>query len=105
MTTMTDLWQQVDGEHVAASLGEICAALQDAPDASGTGARETDIIGEIFIDFAAVRRLDADAVRALEALAAVAQEKQMKLVLRGVNVEVYRVLKLVKLAKRYSFVA
>jgi len=36
-------------------------------------------------------------------LAARAQEKSVRLVLRGVKVNVYKVLKLVKLAPRFSF--
>jgi len=43
-------------------------------------------------------------VRALQTLAATADEKTVKVVLRGVNIEIYKVLKLVKLARRFSFV-
>ena len=35
----------------------------------------------------------------------IADEKGVKVVLRGVNVDVYKVLKLVKLASRFSFLA
>jgi anti-anti-sigma regulatory factor len=60
--------------------------------------------GEAVLDFSSVRRLDANAVRAIEELARVADEKAVKIVLRGVNVDVYKVLKLVKLTRRFSFV-
>ena len=50
-----------------------------------------------------MRRLDSAALRALEELADKADAKAVKLVLRGVNVDVYKVLKLVKLASRLSF--
>ena len=39
----------------------------------------------------------------LEELASIADDKAVKLVLRGVNVDIYKVLKLVKLTSRFSF--
>jgi anti-anti-sigma regulatory factor len=51
-----------------------------------------------------VSRVDPAAVRALEDIARVADEKNVKVVLRGVNVDVYKVLKLMKLTRRFSFV-
>jgi anti-anti-sigma regulatory factor len=60
--------------------------------------------GEAVLDFSSVRRVDTHAVLALEALASIADEKAVKIVLRGVNVDVYKVLKLVKLTARFSFV-
>jgi anti-anti-sigma regulatory factor len=60
--------------------------------------------GEAVLDFSSVRRIDASSVRALEELARVAEAKAIKVVLRGVNVDVYKVLKLVKLTRRFSFV-
>ena len=59
---------------------------------------------EVFLDFSSVRRIDANELRALENLAHTAEEKSVKIVLSGVNVEVYRVLKLVKLTPRFSLV-
>ena len=59
---------------------------------------------EVVLDLSSVRRLDANAVRAIEELARLADEKAVKIVLRGVNVDVYKVLKLVKLTRRFSFV-
>jgi anti-anti-sigma regulatory factor len=60
---------------------------------------------ELVLDFSSVRRIDSNAVRAIEELARKADEKAAKIVLRGVNVDVYKVLKLVKLASRFSFAA
>lgn len=60
--------------------------------------------GEAVLDLSSVRRLDTSAVRAIEELARLADEKAVKVVLRGVNVDVYKVLKLVKLTRRFSFV-
>jgi anti-anti-sigma regulatory factor len=59
--------------------------------------------GELVLDFSSVRRIDPSALRAMEKLAAMADEKAVKVALCGVNVDVYRVLKLVKLTRRFSF--
>ena len=59
--------------------------------------------GEVGIDCSAMRRLDSGTLRVLEELADKADAKTVKVVLRGVNVDVYKVLKLVKLAPRFSF--
>jgi len=61
--------------------------------------------GELAIDFSQVRRLDAKGVQALVELARKADEKAVKLVLHGVDVDVYKVLKLVKIDSRLSFAA
>jgi anti-anti-sigma regulatory factor len=58
---------------------------------------------ELVVDFSAVDRVDSAALRGLEELAAKAQERSVKVVLRGVNVEVYKVLKLVAVAGQFSF--
>ena len=60
--------------------------------------------GEMVLDFSSVQRLNTVAVRELEALANSADKKGTKLSLRGVNVDVYKVLKLVKLSRRFSLV-
>jgi anti-anti-sigma regulatory factor len=57
----------------------------------------------VVLDFSCVSRIDAAAIRAMEDLAIEAGEKSNKIALQGVSVEVYKVLKLVKLAPRYSF--
>ena len=59
--------------------------------------------GELVLDFSCVRRIDARGIREMEQLALSADEQDIKLVLRGVNFELYKVLKLVKLASRFSF--
>lgn len=51
------------------------------------------------LDFSAVRRIDAQGLHELEALAA----GEPKPVLRNVNVDVYKVLVLTKLAPRLRF--
>lgn len=59
--------------------------------------------GDLCLDFSSVRRIDPDALKAMEELAGMADDKGVKLVLRGVNVDIYRVLKLMKLAPRFTF--
>jgi len=58
---------------------------------------------EIILDFSGVRRIDSSALQTMEKLAAAAQEKSVKVVLGGVNVDVYKVLKLMKLTGRFAF--
>jgi anti-anti-sigma regulatory factor len=60
--------------------------------------------GDVTLDFSLVRRIDAGVIQALEELADRADEKGIKVALRGVNVDVYKVLKLVKLSSRFAFV-
>jgi anti-anti-sigma regulatory factor len=60
---------------------------------------------ELVLDFSAVHWIDSKAVLAIEELAQKADEKSVRVVLRGVNVDVYKVLKLVRLTPRLSFVA
>jgi anti-anti-sigma regulatory factor len=61
--------------------------------------------GEVVLDFSSVRRIDPNALRGMEEFAGIAESKRIKAVLRGVNVNVYKVLKLMKLASRFSFVS
>jgi anti-anti-sigma regulatory factor len=58
--------------------------------------------GESVLDFSSVDRIDAAAVRALEELA---DRSSVRITLRGVNIGIYRALKLLKLADRFSFVS
>ena len=89
MATNT-LWPMIDGERAADSLRDAIEALNSAA-------------GEVVLDFSSVRRIDPGTLRALEELAGAAGDKSIHVVLRGVNVDVYKVLKLMKLASRFSF--
>jgi anti-anti-sigma regulatory factor len=60
--------------------------------------------GKVVLDFSSVRRIDPNALSAIEELARIADEKSVNVALRGVNIDVYKVLKLVKLSRRFSFV-
>jgi len=81
----------IDGEGVANALREIRDKIV------GDG-------GQVLLDFSAVRRIDAGALKSLELVARVADEKAVKVVICGANVEVYKVLKLARLASRFQFV-
>jgi anti-anti-sigma regulatory factor len=59
--------------------------------------------GEMVLDFSAVDRIDPAAISAMEDLAGVAQAAGVKLALRGVNIGVYKVLKLAKLRSQFTF--
>jgi anti-anti-sigma factor len=88
MTTIS-VWP-VDGKGIAQALEQARETL-DGADA------------EVVLDFTSVRRMDPAALRALEDLSATAGDRAVKLALRGVSAEVYKVLKLTKLASRFAF--
>jgi len=62
-----------------------------------TAAKLDGAEGEVVLDFSSVRRIQSGALRALEDFARIADGKAVKIVLHHVNVDVYKVLKLVKL--------
>ncbi len=86
---MISVWP-IDGERLIPAL-------------QGVGAKLDNADGELVLDFSSVHRLDPAALKAMEELAGLADEKAVKLALRGVDVDIYKVLKLVKLAPRFSF--
>jgi len=74
------------------------SALKEAGD------KLNGVASEAVLDFSAVRRVDAGTLRAMAELAGVAEARAATIVLRGVNVQVYKVLKLMKLTERFLFV-
>ena len=82
---------KVDEERLAETLEKAAKRL----DAAG---------GEIVLDVSSVRRLDAGALRAIESFLAIASQKGVKVFLGGVSVNVYKVLKLVKLDSHFTCV-
>ena len=89
---MISEWLKIDEERVVQGLQEV-------------GEKLDSVEGEVALDFSSVRRLDASALKAMEEFAGIADDKSVRVVLRAVHVGVYRVLKLVKLASRFSFVS
>lgn len=83
-------WLKVDESKLMQSLQEADKKLDRAED-------------EVMLDFTSVRRVDAKALRELERLADRADAKAVKFGLRGVNINIYKVLKLMKLAPRFWF--
>jgi anti-anti-sigma regulatory factor len=83
---------RVDGERLVHALQKACEQLDGAD-------------GEVVLDFSCVSRIDPSALGEMEKLADIADDKAVKVVLRGVNIDIYKVLKLVKLAPRFSFLA
>lgn len=88
--TTSAVWIQVDPE-------QVLSALQEAVEKMNRGE------SEVVLDFSSVFRIDPGIVRAMDRLAGLAAERSVKVVLRAVNADIYRVLKLVNLAQKFSF--
>jgi anti-anti-sigma regulatory factor len=88
MTTIADAYK-VDSEQVAQALAEARERLNHAE-------------GDVTLDFSGVRRIDPKWLEAMGDLAAAAEEKSVKITVRGLNVNVYKVLKLARLAARFK---
>jgi anti-anti-sigma regulatory factor len=86
------MWLKIDGERLVPALQEALETLD------GAG-------GEVVLDFSSVHRIDPSALRAMENFAGAADDKNARVVLQSVNIDVYRVFKLMKLAPRFSFLA
>ena len=81
----------IDGEHVAQQVIDIRAKLAtEGP--------------EVLLDFFLAQSLDPAGIRALEELAGAADIEHAKIVLRGVNIEMYKVLKLAGLSDKFTFI-
>jgi len=89
---MISAWLNMDEKSVIPALQEAAEKLDGGE-------------GEVVLDFGCLGRIDSSVLRALEEFAGAADKKAVKVVLRGVNVDAYKVLKLVKLARRFSFVS
>lgn len=86
-----DVLRKVDNENVASALKELEQSFNPAQ-------------GEVVIDLSSVARLDGIALGSLAEFANKAETASVKVILRGVNVDVYKVLVLMKLTSRFSFV-
>ena len=84
------MFVRIDGERVAEGLRDARSML------NGT-------TREAVLDFASVSRVRPQDLAVMEELIQVADERGVKIELRGVNVGIYKVLKLAKLASRFSF--
>jgi len=84
-------WIHIDPERVLDAL------QQEAVEKVNSGQ------GEAILDFSSVRRIDSNVAGAMEQLAGLAEDRSVKVVLRAVNADIYKVLKLLKLTQRFSF--
>lgn len=91
-TTMIPVLFKINDGRLVQTLQEVAEKLDGAN-------------GEVILDFASVRRVDPGELKAMDKLVSVAEEKGVRVVLRGTNVDVYKVLKLARLGPRFSFVA
>ena len=87
-----DIWVNSDGSRRIHGLDKALEGLETAE-------------GRIVLDFSAVHRIDGGAIRILSSLAARAGERAVEVVLRDVSIDVYKVLKLVRLESRFTFLA
>lgn len=78
----------IDPKDIAQSLADVRKMLDGA---------ETEVV----LDFCEVERIDPKGLGAMEDLAAAAEAVPVKIALRGLNVNVYKVLKLARLAGRF----
>jgi len=84
------MFVRIDGEHVTEGLREALAMLDGASK-------------EAVLDFAAVSRVQPRDLAALEELIKVADDRGIKIELRGVSVGIYKVLKLSRLTAPFGF--
>jgi anti-anti-sigma regulatory factor len=90
--TTNPVWIKVNPEHID------CALLEDAVEQVNGGQ------SEVVLDFSSVLRIDGNAVEALEKLAGLAGARSVRIVLRAVNADIYRVLKILGLTGRFGFI-
>jgi len=90
MATIAE-WIKIDGNRLAESLDSAASKLTQAE-------------GELVLDLSDVRRIDTAAMLRLEQLATAATEKRLKLALRGVTVDIYKVLKLARFSEHFVLV-
>jgi len=90
MSTIAENFK-IDGDRIAEYIHEAHMQLDKVCD-------------QTTLDFSSVLRITPRDLRAMEELADRAENESVKVVLCGVNVDIYKVLKLVKLAARFSFV-
>ena len=84
------VWLSIEGKCATRALHEACKSLDGGQ-------------SEVVLDFASVQRIDSGALHALDELADTASSKGIRLVLNHVSVDIYKVLRLMGLASRFSF--
>jgi anti-anti-sigma regulatory factor len=90
-TTSIPAWLTISQDRVFEDLIDACQKLDS-------------VDNELLLDFSSIRRMNPNALTAIEALAENAEKKSVRVTLCGVNVNLYRVFKLVGLTRRLRFV-
>ena len=80
---------KIDANNVMADLLQAEESLEERQD--------------LALDFSGVSRIDSAGLQAIQSFAHRAEAKKTKVALRGVNVNVYKTLKLARLTSRFSF--
>jgi ABC-type transporter Mla MlaB component len=83
------MFVKIDGKRIAEGLQEAESKLNGS--------------SEAVLDFTSVLRVQPKDLAALEELVQVAEDRGIKIELHGVNVGIYKVLKLAQLASRFAF--
>ena len=60
--------------------------------------------GDLVLDLSSVRRIGPGVLKHLQELASISESTKTRVTLRGVSVDVYKVLKLMRLSSHFSFV-
>ena len=87
----TDVVWNIDEQSVIGTLEKAALSLEHERD-------------HPVLDFSSMRRIDSRCLRALQEFAHRAEDKKIKATLRGVNVNIYKALKLAGLTRCFSFV-
>ena len=85
----TTVQLKMNEQELAYSLRQACEQLSEA--------------GEMTLDFSSVNRIDTVSLETLGTLAAAAEANKTKVKLLGVNSGIYKVLKLARLAGRFTY--
>lgn len=89
MTISTTI--DIDEQRLAAVLDQASKQLETAKH-------------EVVLDFSSIRRIRASDVSQLEEIARAAEVGEIKIALRGVDVDIYKTLKLMNLTPKFLFV-
>ncbi len=87
---MISEWVKIDAVRMAESL-------------NSAGERLSSADGELVLDFSSIQRIDGGAISSLHKLSQSAEQKNVRLVLRGTNIDIYRVLKLARMDTHFTF--
>jgi anti-anti-sigma regulatory factor len=88
--TMIAVFLKIDEQSLVASLEKLAEQM------------DVDKL-ELALDFSAVHRVDSRGSRAIAEFARKTEENNIKVVLRGINIDLYKTMKLMRLTRHFSF--